>query len=116
MKRLVGALFVAGTFVAPALPAAQQSTDAMTPPVLIKDVKASYTPEAMRKREQGRVGLALTVKADGTAANVRVTQHVSKELDAEAVKAVKQWRFKPGTRNGKPVPVETQAEMTFALR
>jgi TonB family protein len=37
-------------------------------------------------------------------------------LDAEAVKAVKQWLFTPGTKNGKPVPVKVDIEMTFTLK
>ena len=116
MKATLTAMFVAGTLGVQVLAAAPQTKEVTTTPVLIKDVKAAYTPEAMRKKQQGRVGLALTVKPDGTVGKVRVTQHLSPELDAEAVKAVKQWRFKPGTKNGKPVPVETDAEMTFALR
>jgi periplasmic protein TonB len=116
MKGIVTAVFVAGSLGAQVLASAQQPKEVTTAPVLIKDLKAAYTPEAMRKKEQGRVGLALTVKTDGTVGKVRVTQHLSPELDAEAVKAVKQWRFKPGTKNGKPVPVDTNAEMTFALR
>ena len=37
-------------------------------------------------------------------------------LDQEAVKAAKQWRFKPGTRLGQPVPVLVTIELSFALR
>jgi TonB family protein len=85
-------------------------------PVLVNDVKPSYTAAAMAQRQQGRVLLAVTVNADGTVGKVRVTQHLSRELDAAAVKAARQWRFKPGTRNGKAVRVETAAEMTFTLR
>lgn len=116
MKPSLTAMLVAGTFGVQVVGCAQQPKQVTTGPVLINNVKASYTPEAMRQRQQGRVGLALTVKPDGSVSKVRVTQHLSPELDAEAVKAVKQWRFKPGTTNGKPVAVETDAEMTFALR
>jgi TonB family protein len=37
-------------------------------------------------------------------------------LDAEAVKAVKQWVFDPGTKDGKAVPVLVQIEMSFSLK
>jgi len=37
-------------------------------------------------------------------------------LDNEAVKAARQWRFKPGMRLGQPVPVLVTIELTFALR
>jgi TonB family protein len=37
-------------------------------------------------------------------------------LDQEAVKAVRRWRFRPGTRFGQPVPVLVEIELTFTLR
>jgi TonB family protein len=36
-------------------------------------------------------------------------------LDEEAIKAAKQWKFAPGTRNGEPVPVMVSIELTFTL-
>ena len=37
-------------------------------------------------------------------------------LDQEAIKAAKQWRFRPGTRLGEPVPVLITIELAFTLR
>lgn len=37
-------------------------------------------------------------------------------LDNEATNSVRQWRFKPGTRLGQPVPVLVTIEVEFALR
>jgi TonB family protein len=37
-------------------------------------------------------------------------------LDDEAIKAARQWRFKPGTRFGQPVPVLVEIEMSFRLK
>ena len=37
-------------------------------------------------------------------------------LDEQAVSAMKQWLFTPGLREGKPVAVRIQVEMTFALK
>ena len=34
-------------------------------------------------------------------------------LDEQAVLAVEHWRFQPGTKNGQPVRVEINIEMTF---
>jgi len=45
-----------------------------------------------------------------------VTTSLDAGLDQEAIKAVKQWRFEPGTKDGKPVPVLMTIEMTFTLR
>ncbi len=96
--------------------AAQETTPVTVAPVLVRDVKPVYPRSAMADRQQGRVVLALEVKTDGKVGDVRVVEPLSPALDAAAVKAARQWRFNPGTRNGKAVPVETTAEMTFSLR
>jgi TonB family protein len=36
-------------------------------------------------------------------------------LDEKAIEAVTQWKFKPGTKEGKPVAVQAQIEVTFRL-
>jgi TonB family protein len=55
---------------------------------------------------------------DGTIGNVQITKSLDSTfgLDQEAIKAAKQWRFKPGTRMGEPVPVLVTIELTFTLR
>ena len=38
------------------------------------------------------------------------------ELDEQALKAVREWKFVPGVMNGKPVPVLVNIEMSFTQR
>jgi TonB family protein len=37
-------------------------------------------------------------------------------LDQEAIKAARQWRFAPGTKQGEPVPVLVTIAIAFTLR
>jgi TonB family protein len=90
--------------------------DGVSAPVMVKEVKPQYTAEAMRARVQGAVSLECVVKPDGTVGEVRVTRALEPGLDREAIKAVKQWRFKPGHKDGKAVPVRVTLEMAFTLR
>ena len=85
-------------------------------PVLTKETKPKYTAGAMQRRVEGSVQVDAVVKADGTVGDVTVTKSLDPELDEEAVKATKEWRFRPGTKDGKAVDVEVQIELTFALR
>jgi TonB family protein len=85
-------------------------------PKLIKEVKPSYTAEAIRARIQGIVRLEIVVKADGTVGDVRVVQSLDPLLDSEAIKTAKQWVFAPGIKDGVAVPVAVQIEMTFTLK
>lgn len=87
-------------------------------PSVIREVKPQYTAEAMRAKVQGTVLLECVVLPDGTVGNVEVVRSLDSTfgLDQEAIKAAKQWRFRPGTRFGEPVPVLVTIELTFTLR
>lgn len=76
------------------------------PPQVVRQVKAYYTEEAKKAGIQGSVYLDAVVLTDGTVGEVRVTRSLDAKygLDAQAVKALKQWQFKPGTKDGKPIP------------
>jgi TonB family protein len=41
---------------------------------------------------------------------------LDEDLDQQAIKAIKQWTFKPGTKDGDPVAVQVFIELTFTLR
>jgi periplasmic protein TonB len=90
----------------------------VTSPRVIREVKPSYTGEAMRARIQGLVTMEAVVMPDGSVGNVQITKSLDSNfgLDKEAIKTVKQWRFEPGRRLGQPVPVLIVIEMTFTLR
>jgi periplasmic protein TonB len=87
-------------------------------PRVIREVKPNYTADAMRAKIQGVVELEAVVLPDGTVGEVNVTRSLDRTfgLDEEARKAVRQWRFVPGTRLGQPVPVLVTIELTFTLR
>jgi TonB family protein len=85
-------------------------------PVAVKQVKPQYTADAMRARVEGVVTLEGVVQPDGSITQIRVKKALNPGLDQEAIKAVKQWRFEPGTKDGKPVAVRVALEMTFTLR
>jgi periplasmic protein TonB len=87
-------------------------------PRVLREVKPQYTPDAMRAKVQGTVVLECVVMPDGSVDQVQVIRSLDPVfgLDQEAVKAAKQWRFAPGTRQGEPVPVLVTIELTFTLR
>jgi protein TonB len=86
-------------------------------PRLTKEVKPSYTEGAMRRKVAGVVEMKVVVLADGTVGDdVTITKSLDEELDQQAITAVKQWTFKPGTKDDKPVAVQVNIEMTFTLR
>ena len=92
--------------------------EGVTAPQIEKEVKPVYTESAKKERIQGSVEMDVVVLADGSVGDVTVTRSLDKKhgLDDEAVKAVKQWRFVPGKKDGKAVPVLVEIEMTFTLK
>jgi TonB family protein len=71
----------------------------------------------MRNKIQGKVGLECVVEIDGGVNLVRVVDSLDPTfgLDQEAIATVKQWRFEPGMKDGKPVRVLVRVELTFTL-
>jgi TonB family protein len=90
----------------------------VTSPVLVHETKPNYTAEAMRARIQGIVTLECVVMPDGSVAHARVVRSLDTVfgLDQQAVKSLEQWRFRPGTKDGTPVPVLVRVEMSYTLR
>jgi len=87
-------------------------------PQVVSKVKAEYTSEAMQNRIEGKVVLETVVLSDGKVGDVKVLESLDSiyGLDANAVKAMKQWTFKPGTKDGKAVAVRVHVEMVYTLK
>lgn len=107
------ALMTAVVAIASAQERARQTT-----PVLVKEVRADYTKEAREARIEGIVRVGAVVLKDGSVGDVNVTKSLDQQygLDEQAVKSVKQWRFKPGTKDGEPVDVVVSIEVSFKLK
>lgn len=119
MKQIVAAVLVVG-----GLTAALGAQDVVNPgpgvtmPSVITQVKPDYTPQAQAARIQGSVLLNIVVLDDGVVGAVAVERSLDTMfgLDEQAVKAMKEWKFKPGTKDGKAVAVRVHVEMTFTLK
>jgi periplasmic protein TonB len=90
----------------------------VTLPSVVREVRPEYTPAAQAARIEGKVLLGIVVTAAGAVDVVTVDRSLDMTygLDEQAVKAIKQWEFKPGTKDGKPVAVRVHVEMNFTLK
>jgi len=64
---------------------------------------------------QGTAVISVTIDPEGKAQNMRVVRGLGLGLDDQAMKAISQWVFKPGTQNGQAVPVMATIEVNFRL-
>ena len=84
-------------------------------PKLIFEVQPEF-PQSERKHKEkfeGTCLLNLIVDESGTPQEVHITRSLSPDFDANAIKAVEQYRFSPAMREGKPVAVSLNIEVNF---
>ena len=74
-----------------------------------------YSPQARQAKYQGTVVVSVIVGADGKAHGVHVVRSLGMGLDEKAIEAVRQWRFEPALKDGKPVAVQVSVEVNFHL-
>lgn len=85
-------------------------------PSIVYRVEPTYSEEARKAKYQGVVVLSAIVRKDGTIEIVKVVRGLGLGLDENAVQALKQWKFRPGMKNGVPVDVALNIEVNFSLR
>jgi protein TonB len=92
-------------------------------PVLIHSVKPRYPKAAQKSSSPETVIVNCYIERDGTTSNVHAVQvtdssaseanNSTKSLEDSAVEAVKHYKFKPASKDGQPVPVELNVNVTF---
>jgi len=88
----------------------------IVPPKVLEKTEPNYTDQARAAKLEGTVALAMVVGVDQRAHDIKVTRSLDPGLDASAVRSIKTWRFQPGSKNGKAVPVRAVIEVNFRLR
>jgi TonB family protein len=84
-------------------------------PKVIYKVDPEFSEEARKNKWQGIVVLRVVVGTDGRTHEISVQRSLGMGLDEKAIEAARQWRFEPGQKDGKPVPVEVSMEVNFHL-
>jgi TonB family protein len=84
-------------------------------PKVIYQPDPEYSEEARKAKFQGTCVLWLIVGPDGRPRDVRVARTLGLGLDEKAIEAVKNWRFEPAYKDGKPVSVPINVEVSFRL-
>lgn len=87
----------------------------VTVPRVLSRVAPSYTEEARTAKLEGTVVLFAEITSTGAVENVAVLHKLGKGLDESAVRTIKQWKFAPALKDGRPVSVMITIEMNFSL-
>ena len=86
------------------------------PPEKISAPQPQYTEIARKARIQGVVIVQAIIDKQGNVTNVKVLKGLPMGLEEAAVDAIKQWKFRPATLNGKPVTVYYNLTVNFKLQ
>lgn len=84
-------------------------------PRIIYDPDPEYSEEARAAKHQGTVILQGIIGPDGRPRGLRVERSLGMGLDEKALEAVAKWRFDPAKKDGHPVPVMMEIEVSFHL-
>jgi len=84
-------------------------------PILISKTEPEYSEEARKAKYSGSVLLTIVVDQNGVPRDIRVVRPLGLGLDEKAIEAVRKWKFRPGTKSGRPVAVQAQVEVSFRL-
>jgi TonB family protein len=88
----------------------------VTNPVALYQPLPHYTEEARKARAEGIVLIQAVVRKDGSVDSFKILRGLGYGLDESAINTIAtKWRFKPGTKDGQPVDVWANIEVTFRL-
>lgn|SRR5215472_9944741 len=87
----------------------------VTAPKPIYSPDPQYSKRAKNDKFQGNCVLSLVVGPDGKAYDVKVSRFLGEDLDEKAIEAVRNWKFQPALKDGKPVAVAINVTVKFVL-
>jgi protein TonB len=84
-------------------------------PVVLYQPEPEFSEEARKAKVAGNVLVGIIVDEQGRPQHVRVIRGIGLGLDEKAVEAVRNYKFKPAMKAGKPVAVELNVEVNFQI-
>jgi len=82
-------------------------------PSPVKKSDPRYPPTLINEHVEGEVVLYAVIRADGSVDSVELVRGLDAQLDANAMEALSQWKFRPASRQGTPVDLEAIVHIPF---
>jgi TonB family protein len=95
---------------------AQSGTPDLAGPEPLKKVDPKYPPELRTLHVDGEVLLYAIIRKDGSVDSIQLVHSVDPRLDANAMEALAQWKFRPAEKHGEPVDLEAVVHIPFRSR
>jgi TonB family protein len=91
------------------------SRSGVNPPTVLHSVDPKFSKYAKKNRIQGSCLIGVAVDPHGDLHDLRILKSLEPSLDANAIEAVRKWKFAPATRDGRPVNVTMSIEIAFHI-
>ena len=82
-------------------------------PRVIYPPDPTYDEASRKAKIEGKVRVRIVVAPDGQVKHPQVLKSLSEALDKRAIEAVSRWKFEPATKDGQPVAVMMDVELSF---
>jgi protein TonB len=89
------------------------STGHLSAPSAVLKYDPARPDEKPLRGKQGPLVIGVVVDEQGLPRNIRVTRSIDNEWDEAGVAAVRNWRFTPGTLDGRPIATEATIVLSF---
>jgi len=93
----------------------EQASD-LAGPVPLRKVDPKYPPELRTSHVDGEVVLYAIIRKDGSVDSIQLVHSVDPHLDANAMEALAQWKFRPAEKHGEPIDLEAVVHIPFRSR
>jgi len=117
MGKIIPALFLSFGLVVFSASAQSQEPykvgSGVSAPVPTYQPEPEMSDQARATGATGTVRISCVVDANGVPTNIVVTRYLGSGLDEKAIEAISKWRFKPGMKDGKAVPVQVMIDVGF---
>jgi TonB family protein len=87
----------------------------ITRPKLVHSVEPAFSTKSNEAFIEGTVTVSAVVSTHGNLTDMQVVKGLSAAQNRSALDALKEWRFEPGTKDGKPVNVRIKIQVDFHL-
>lgn len=101
---------------APPAGALDSAAAALAGPVPLRKVDPKYPPELRASHVDGDVVLYAIIRKDGSVDSIQLVHSIDPQLDANAMEALAQWKFRPAEKRGEPVDLEAVVHIPFRSR
>jgi protein TonB len=79
----------------------------------IRKIDPKYPPTLINDHVEGEVVLYAVIRRDGSVDSIQLVRGIDEQLDANAMQALSQWKFRPATKQGVPIELEAIVHIPF---